>query len=151
MDPTYVTVEEANAFLPRARAALRRVRAGAAAARRRADRLAVLGLLWGAPVRDPSHADHGEYRRHARALARLRRRMERTVARRLGAHGVRFPPGGIEHGLLDFPTVLDDRPIYLCWQMDEPEVGFWHERQAGFPGRRPITAAEAKRIGKSPA
>ena len=149
MDPIYFTVEEANAALPAARAALRRVRAGAAAARRRADRLAELGLLWGAPVRDPSHSDHAEYRRHSRALAKLRRRIERTVARRLGARGIRFPPGGIEHGLLDFPSVLDGRAIYLCWQADEPEVGFWHDRRAGFAGRRPITPAEAKRIGRT--
>jgi hypothetical protein len=142
------TVAEANALLPRARAAMGRVRAAGAAARRRADRIAVLGVLWGARVRDPSHTDHAEYRRHGEALARIRRRVERLVAREITARGIRFPPGGIEHGLLDFPSTLDGRRIYLCWQDGEGEVEFWHDTHAGFAGRRPITSEQAARIGR---
>lgn len=142
------TVAEANALLPQARATLVRVRAAGAAARRRADRIAVLGVLWGARVRDPSHTDHGEYRRHGEALERLRRRVERLVERRLTALGIRFPPGGLEHGLLDFPSTLDGRSIYLCWQLGERAVAHWHPVEAGFAGRRPITSAQAARIGQ---
>jgi hypothetical protein len=142
------TVAEANALLPRARATMGRVRAAGAAARRRADRIAVLGVLWGARVRDPSHTDHGEYRRHGEALARIRRRVEGLVAREITGRGIRFPPGGIEHGLLDFPSSLDGRPIYLCWQDGEDEVGYWHGIHAGFAGRRPITAEQAARMGR---
>ena len=43
-------------------------------------------------------------------------------------------------GLIDFPALLDGRLVYLCWKHDEPEVLFWHERDAGFAGRQPLTA-----------
>lgn len=143
------TVSEANALLPHARRVLGRVQAAGAAARRRADRIAVLGVLWGERVRDPSHTDHGEFRRHGEALGRIRRRVERLVRRQLTARGIRFPPGGIEHGLLDFPSTLDGRRIYLCWQLGEEKVAFWHDVKAGFAGRRPITSAQAERIGRA--
>ena len=43
-----------------------------------------------------------------------------------------------ERGLVDFPGERDGRPVYLCWQLGEPEVRFWHELEAGFLGRQPI-------------
>lgn len=43
-----------------------------------------------------------------------------------------------ERGLVDFPGERDGRPVYLCWQLGEPEVRFWHELEAGFTGRQPI-------------
>ena len=43
-----------------------------------------------------------------------------------------------ERGLVDFPGVRDGRPVYLCWQLGEPEVRFWHELEAGFLGRQPL-------------
>lgn len=41
-------------------------------------------------------------------------------------------------GLCDFPHLRDGRLIYLCWKMDEDEVRYWHETDAGFAGRKPI-------------
>ena len=43
-----------------------------------------------------------------------------------------------ERGLVDFPSLRDGEEIYLCWLVDEDEVGFWHEHDTGFAGRRPI-------------
>lgn len=45
-----------------------------------------------------------------------------------------------EDGLCDFPSLRDGREIYLCWRLGEPQVGHWHELEAGFAGRRRITA-----------
>ena len=39
-------------------------------------------------------------------------------------------------GLVDFPAQMDDRVVHLCWKLDEPEVQFWHELDAGFSGRQ---------------
>ena len=44
----------------------------------------------------------------------------------------------IDRGLIDFPAILEDAEVYLCWQLDEPEVGFWHDLESGFGGRRPL-------------
>lgn len=45
-----------------------------------------------------------------------------------------------EDGLCDFPSLRDGREIYLCWRLGEPQVAHWHELEAGFAGRRRITA-----------
>ena len=44
----------------------------------------------------------------------------------------------LEAGLIDFPALRDGREVYLCWQVDEPEVGHWHAPESGFGGRRPL-------------
>ncbi len=48
-------------------------------------------------------------------------------------------PKGPE-GLVDFPAMIDGRPVYLCWKYDEPDILFWHELDAGFAGRQPLMA-----------
>jgi hypothetical protein len=44
----------------------------------------------------------------------------------------------LERGLVDFPSLRGEEEIYLCWEEGEPEIGFWHEPDAGFAGRRPL-------------
>ena len=44
----------------------------------------------------------------------------------------------ISTGLIDFPTVIDGEEACLCWRLGEPEVGYWHTPDEGFPGRRPL-------------
>jgi hypothetical protein len=41
-------------------------------------------------------------------------------------------------GLIDFPSRREGETIYLCWKLDEPEVGFWHPLDTGFAGRQPL-------------
>jgi len=45
---------------------------------------------------------------------------------------------GAVDGLIDFPSMLEGRIVYLCWKLGEPEVMHWHELDAGFLGRRPL-------------
>jgi hypothetical protein len=44
----------------------------------------------------------------------------------------------VENGLCDFPALLGDREICLCWKDGEPAVEFWHELESGFAGRCPV-------------
>ena len=44
----------------------------------------------------------------------------------------------INTGLLDFPALHDGHEVYLCWQIGERRIGYWHEIDAGFAGRQPI-------------
>jgi hypothetical protein len=44
----------------------------------------------------------------------------------------------VERGLVDFPTIRDGEEVYLCWLLDEAEIGFWHYPEAGFAGRQPL-------------
>ncbi|MDQ5834304.1 MAG: DUF2203 domain-containing protein, partial [Actinomycetota bacterium] len=44
----------------------------------------------------------------------------------------------LDRGLLDFPAMRDGVEIYLCWEEGEEEIGWWHEPEAGFAGRRAL-------------
>lgn len=43
-----------------------------------------------------------------------------------------------EKGLLDFPSMLDEREILLCWQLGEDKIVAWHEMDAGYKGRQGV-------------
>ncbi len=49
---------------------------------------------------------------------------------------------GVEQGLIDFPCMLGAEVVYLCWQLGEPSVGFWHRIEDGFAGRKPLLDGE---------
>jgi hypothetical protein len=38
--------------------------------------------------------------------------------------------------LVDFPAVIDGRDVLLCWLEGEPDLGWYHATELGFPGRR---------------
>jgi hypothetical protein len=42
----------------------------------------------------------------------------------------------LDRGRVDFPALIDGREVYLCWQLDEPEISHWHGLESGFAGRR---------------
>ena len=44
----------------------------------------------------------------------------------------------LDRGLVDFPSIRDDREVYLCWVEGEDEIGYWHDLEAGFAGREPL-------------
>ena len=44
----------------------------------------------------------------------------------------------LQRGLVDFPARREGRTVFLCWELGEPEVAFWHETTTGFSGRLPI-------------
>ena len=44
----------------------------------------------------------------------------------------------IERGLVDFPALVSGRQVWLCWQLGETSIGWWHGLDTGFDGRRPL-------------
>jgi hypothetical protein len=52
----------------------------------------------------------------------------------------------VDEGLLDFPSMRFDEEVWLCWKAGETEVKFWHSKQEGFMGRKPL-ARKGFRIG----
>jgi hypothetical protein len=44
----------------------------------------------------------------------------------------------LDIGLLDFPCVVEEEIILLCWKYGEEKIGFWHGMEEGFRGRKPI-------------
>jgi hypothetical protein len=51
-------------------------------------------------------------------------------------------------GLCDFPSLKDGREVYLCWRLGEPEIQHWHEVDAGFAGRQPLSTLIGPRTSK---
>jgi hypothetical protein len=43
-----------------------------------------------------------------------------------------------DKGLCDFPYVRHGRVVYLCWQLGEDQIGYWHDVDTGFAGREPL-------------
>jgi len=50
-------------------------------------------------------------------------------------------PKTLTEGLIDFPSMMDGRIVFLCWKHGESEVQHWHELDAGFGGRQPLVVA----------
>ncbi len=48
----------------------------------------------------------------------------------------------LETGLLDFPALREGREILLCWQVGEDAIAWWHGREEGFAGRKPLDGVE---------
>ena len=48
----------------------------------------------------------------------------------------------IEQGLLDFPSKRFDEDVWLCWKYGETEIKFWHDKEEGFMGRKPIDVSD---------
>ena len=44
----------------------------------------------------------------------------------------------VDKGLCDFPYMRQGRVVYLCWQLDEAAIEYWHDIEAGFAGREPL-------------
>lgn len=41
-------------------------------------------------------------------------------------------------GLIDFPHLREGRVVYLCWELSEDTIRYWHELDGGFGGRQPL-------------
>jgi hypothetical protein len=137
------TVEQVNAMLPLVRAIVKDLSALSHEVVDRRERLA--HLLTGRPL-EPNDPYRAELTQIEEELEKDARRLRDYVEelRELGAE----PKNGIE-GLVDFPTIIDGRVVYLCWKLDEPEVLFWHELDAGFQGRQPLPSGAAVSSGSA--
>ena len=44
-----------------------------------------------------------------------------------------------EEGLLDFPSKRFNEEVWLCWKIGEDRIKFWHGKNEGFMGRKPLS------------
>ena len=77
--------------------------------------------------------------REQEELTLIVRRMTAAV-RQIDAWGVTLRDIGA--GLVDFPALANGRPIWLCWQLGEADIAWWHELEAGVAGRKPLIDLE---------
>ncbi len=41
-------------------------------------------------------------------------------------------------GLVDFPALINNKEVLLCWRSDEAEIKYYHDIDAGYAGRKLI-------------
>jgi hypothetical protein len=44
----------------------------------------------------------------------------------------------VDRGLIDFPAIIGGREVFLCWELGEERVEFWHDLDSGYGGRERI-------------
>lgn len=52
----------------------------------------------------------------------------------------------IDQGLMDFPSLMFNEEIWLCWKQGETEIKFWHGKDEGFNGRKPIESVDLEKL-----
>ena len=125
MSANYFTIEEANALLPTIQPLLEEILV------RRTNivesRETIKDLV------ESGQSDIGGSA--ASALVQDFIKIER-LSSKIRAHGCLLKD--LNKGLIDFLSVQDGREVYLCWQIGEPDVAFYHELHTGFAGRQKL-------------
>jgi hypothetical protein len=123
------TINEANALLPTVRPlveavleSIRRLRAKSEVVIRARDL-------------DPDAPDLMERLQEDDEIARLIKGLRARVDE-INSYGCVCK--GAEQGLIDFPCMIANEVVFLCWQIGEPSVSYWHRIEDGFAGRRPL-------------
>jgi hypothetical protein len=130
----FFTVEQANAMLPLVRAIVTDL---ANLSSEVADRRRRVSFLFAG--RNPNDRDlyHQELVQVEADLEQDAKRLQEYVEE-LRALGVE-PTHGPE-GIVTFPSILEGRRICLTWKLGDPEVLYWHEPDAGYQRRQPLSA-----------
>lgn len=131
------TVEQANAILPLVRAITADLVQLSREVMDRRERLALLSAGRKATAKDP----------YTEELAQIEEELDKD-SEQLQAYVDELRELGVEpksgpEGLVDFPCLMDERIVLLCWKLGEPEVTHWHELDAGFAGRQSLVAGSA--------
>lgn len=124
------TVEQANKTLPLVRKIVEDI---VQQHRRWRETIIELDLVASAARPDEPRERAEELERQALALARELDGYQRE----LEDLGIQLKDRRL--GLVDYPSEMAGRTVLLCWRLGEPEVQFWHEVDAGFAGRQPLT------------
>ena len=136
--PRLFTVEEANGLLPALRPIVQRI----------LDNLDILKEKSETVVRaerlSPSSPELMKSLQRNEAIARLIQEVKCLVDE-INACGCICK--GIEEGLVDFPCMLGDEIVFLCWRFGEESVGHWHKIEDGFAGRKALLDGEEESGG----
>ncbi|MBA2490064.1 MAG: DUF2203 domain-containing protein [Candidatus Limnocylindrales bacterium] len=125
----YYAIDAANRQLAELRPLLERLRADRDEVARLQDELTAFRQADGS-------ADHArDLADREAAIRTVVQRMKRTVTQ-LDDWSVALRD--ISSGLVDFPALVNGRPIWLCWRLGEDGIGWWHELETGVAGRKSL-------------
>lgn len=120
--PKHFTVEEARALLPE----LRRIFKDA---HRRRDTVQKTDAELGQELKQ-SGTDVGGEKVSGLLMDMLQLNAQ---LRRVQEMGIQIKD--FDRGLIDFPHLRDGREVFLCWELEEDDIEFWHDIDMGYGGR----------------
>ncbi|HEV8306226.1 MAG TPA: DUF2203 domain-containing protein [Methylomirabilota bacterium] len=129
----YFTREGAERLIPRLQALMGRIK----------ECHAVTGQLRGAlqeaqrqvMLSGGARLDPEFWRSRKTELARVTAELQERIGEILKMGAV---PKDLELGLVDFPALIDEREVNLCWRLGEERIRFWHGLDEGYAGRKPL-------------
>jgi hypothetical protein len=130
----FFTPDEANEALPSVRPLVERVvRLRQALREIEAELADIRGKLAGNGRGGSTHRVAGLESAVTKALAGIAELVEKL-------EGLGVQVKDLDTGLVDFPAhhPVDGKTVLLCWRLGEEEVGYWHELETGFAGRKPL-------------
>jgi hypothetical protein len=129
---TYFTIEQAEKCIPRVEKLLRK-------AQRLRDKIAWLletnDVILEVSSDEGFHYFMTEQVRVNKQFHRLYYQFYRVVEE-LNTLGVIVKD--VDEGLVDFPFKFNGSDAFLCWQMGENKIRFWHDCESGYEQRRAI-------------
>jgi hypothetical protein len=117
----HYTIEEARALLPQIREWLRELHQLRRSLKQLDERLAQL-------VADGADAGGESVNTQVKLLGEWQR-----VVQEFGRREIQIKD--VERGLIDFPALIGDREVFLCWEEDDDDIEFWHDLDSGYAGR----------------
>jgi len=120
----HYTRDEARALLPQVRLWLKRIAQLRRDLEKQEERLAALME----PGRDLGGEPVNSW---VRTMAELRQVF-------MEFHDREIQIKDLERGLIDFPSFVGGKEVFLCWEQDEEDVEFWHDLDTGYAGREPL-------------
>jgi hypothetical protein len=128
----FFTPEQANAALPLVQAIVRDVAAVAQELRDQQERIAKVMAAdkstLGDAYREELQPIQDEFERKKEQIIEYARELENLGVELKDPHT----------GLVDFPAMMDNHEVYLCWRLGEDKVAYWHELETGFAGRKKL-------------
>lgn len=144
--PRIWTIEEANALVPRLTSLVGRQLALAGDIERCWQKL--VSAVGSAPSR-PDELIELARRGSAEARACERDLSEKIAAYEAGWREVEDLGVVVKDqriGLCDFYGRVDGQLVWLCWRYGEPSVAHYHALEAGYAGRKPLTADKRRQL-----
>ena len=127
--PRLFTILEASRVLPTIEPLMDEMRKAFAAIR---SEIEAAARDAGMPTNDPRLSERVEERGVAPPLVA---RVNELIAQ---VHAQGCLVNGPEAGLVDFPALVGNEIVFLCWKHGEDGIGHWHRIPDGFAGRRPL-------------
>jgi hypothetical protein len=131
-EPRFFTLEEANALVPRVNDLLQALQHSTETLQSLQARLEDFR----ARKREGDHADEARITQDALTEATSLAEEMRASLTELREIGCEIKD--VRTGLVDFPSLRENRTVYLCWRLGEDEIRYWHELDAGFAGRQAL-------------